>query len=128
MRTSNVVKLILVFIIFSFLHVFLQTETIKLGYEVKSKEDKLEQLTDSNHVLKYNIYALESPYSLDKRVLLQDSSLKTLKPIQVLGLYAESTPGRTEVANRRNPLFNGPVVLALKKFFTGGQAEAKTIK
>jgi hypothetical protein len=108
--------------------VFLQTETIKLGYEVKNKEDKLEQLIDNNHVLKYNIYALESPYSLDKRVLLQDSNLKALKPIQVMGLYTESTPGSIDTDNRKNSLFNGPALLALKKFFTGRQAEAKTIK
>ncbi|MFC1708538.1 hypothetical protein ACFL2J_00565 [Candidatus Omnitrophota bacterium] len=128
MKTSKIVILIAVFVFFSFLHVFLQTEIIKLGYEVKKNEDKFQELVDNNHVLKYNIYALESPYSLDRRVLLRDSSLKVLRPVQVLGLYTETSPGFIEVDRRSKSLFKGPVFLAVKKFFTGKQAEAKTIK
>lgn len=128
MKTSKIVVLIFTFILFSFLHVFLQTEIMKLGYRVKQKEDKLQELVDNNHVLKYNVYVLESPYSLDRHVLLKDSNLKALRPIQVLGLYPESDPGYIEAAKSSNSLFKGPVFLALRKFFTGKQAEAKTIK
>ncbi len=128
MKTSKIIALIFMFIIFAFLHVFLQTETIKLGYQVKKNEDKLQELIDNNHVLKYNIYALESPYSLDRHVLLKDSNLKALKPFQVLGLYPESNTGYIEVDKNRNPLLRNPVFLAFRKLFTGRQAEAKTIK
>ncbi|MBL7198027.1 MAG: hypothetical protein ISS47_08000 [Candidatus Omnitrophica bacterium] len=128
MKTSKIVTLIFIFILFAFLHIFLQTEIIKLGYEVKKNEDSFQELIDNNHILKYNIYVLESPYSLDRHVLVKNSNLKVLKPVQVLGLYSESDIGYLERDKRNNPLLKNPVFLALRKFFTGKQAEAKTIK
>ena len=128
MKTSKIITLIFIFVLFAFLHVFLQTETIKLGYEVKKNEDKLQDLIDNNHILKYNICALESPHILDRQVLLKDSNLKALKPFQVHGLYPESTIGYIETDRSRNSLFRNRVFLAFKKFLTGRQAEAKTIK
>ena len=128
MRTSKIITLILIFVSFSFLHVFLQTEIIKLGYEVKKNEDKLTELTEDNYVLKYNICALESPRRLDHHTVEKDSNLKTLEPFQVLGLYSKPNSIYGETEENVNSLFNKPAFLALKKFFTGRQAEAKTIK
>ncbi|MFC1646487.1 hypothetical protein ACFL2Y_04845 [Candidatus Omnitrophota bacterium] len=128
MKTSKIITLIFIFVFFAFFHVFLQTETIKLGYEVKKNEDKFQECIDNNNILKYNISALESPHVLNRQVSLKDSNLKALKPFQVLGLYPESNIGYIETDRGRDSLVNNRVFIALKKFFTGRQAEAKTIK
>jgi len=127
-KTSKIITLILIFILFSFLSVFLHTEIIKLGYEIKKNEDKFQELIDNNRILKYNIYALESPYSLDRHVLLKNSNLKALKPFQVLGVYSELTIEQINIEESRPSWFKNPVFVTLKKFFVGKQAEAKTIK
>jgi hypothetical protein len=119
MRTSKMVMLIFVFVLVAFFHVFLQTEIIKLGYEVKKNEDRLQELVDNNRVLNYNIYALESPYSLDKHVLLKNSNLKSLKPIQVLGLYSDSDSNYFD--KQGNIFFNNPVFLAFKKLLVSNR-------
>ncbi|MFH1622091.1 MAG: hypothetical protein ABIA97_03100 [Candidatus Omnitrophota bacterium] len=128
MKTSKIITLILIFILFSFLHVFLHTEIIKLGYEVKKNEDKFQELIDNNHILKYNIYTLESPYSLDRHVLLKNANLKALKPFQVLEVYSEPAIEHVDIETSRATWLKNPVFVALKKFFVSKQAEAKTIK
>lgn len=128
MRTSKIITLILIFVSFSFLHVFLQTEIIKLGYEVKKNEDRLQEFVEDNYVLKYNICALESPRRLDRYIVEKNSNLKTLEPFQILRLYSKPNPIYGEAEKNVDSLFNRPAFLALRKFFIGRQAEAKTIK
>ena len=129
MKTSRIIAIIFIVIFFAFFHVFLQTEIIKLGYEVKDNEDTMQQLLENKRVLQYNIYTLESPYRLERYVVAKSSSLKHLDPIHVLGLYSESRP--EYVSNKKDSkesLFDNSLLLSLKKLFTGKQAEAKTIK
>lgn len=128
MRTLHIITLIFVLILFAFLHVFLQTETIKLGYQTKKNEDRLQQLVENNHVLKYNICSLESPYRLERYLLVKNSDLKTLEPVQIFGLSRGSKSRYTNKDRKESLLFNNYIFLSLKKLFTGKQAEAKTIK
>lgn len=128
MKTSKIITINFIFILFALLHVFLQTEITKLGYQIKRKEDKFQEIVDNNRILKYNIYALESPYSLDKYALLDKSKLKIMKPVQVFGLYPEAKSKYTRKDKGNNFLSKNPVFVVLKRFFTGKQAEAKTIK
>ncbi len=107
---------------------FLQTEIIKLGYQVKKNEDKTQEIVDNNRILKYNIYSLESPYSLDKHVLLKNSDLKVMNSLQILSMYSESKQKYVEKKDKNNTLFKNPAFLAVRTFFTGRQAEARTIK
>lgn len=128
MKTSKIIILIFMFIAFAFLHVFLQIEIIKLGYQVKRNEDRFQELVDNNNILKYNIYALESPYSLNKYAQANSPTLRILKPVQVLSLYTASKTKYFQQDKNKSFLFNSPVFLALKKLFSGRQAEARTIK
>lgn len=124
MRTSTIIIIIFIFFVFAFLQVFLQTEIIKLGYQVKRNEDKLQEVIDNNNILKYNIYALESPKNLDKYASIKNSNLKILKPVQVVSLKSQTKQKHSQDNKKtRNPIF-----LALMRFFSGKQAEAKTIK
>lgn len=128
MKTSKIIALIFIFVVFAFIHVFLQTEIIKLGYQVKKNGDRAQELVDNNNILKYNIYALESPFSLDKYVSSKSPNLRTIKPIQVLSLYSESKIKYLEKDKKNTFLFNNQIFLALKKFFSSKQAEARAIK
>lgn len=95
---------------------------------MKKNEDKFQEFIDNNRVLKYNIYALESPYSLERFVLAENSNLKNLEPFQVLSLYPESKTQYSKKNKGKFFLFDNALFLSLRKFFTGKQAEAKTIK
>ncbi|MDD5617847.1 MAG: hypothetical protein PHG69_02030 [Candidatus Omnitrophica bacterium] len=128
MKISKIITLNFIFVAFALLHVFLQTEITKLGYQVKNNEDKCQEIVDSNYVLKYNIYALESPGNLDKYVLLKNSNLKMLKPVQVVGLSSESAPVYLRKKEDGSLLSNNSVFLVLKRLVSPKQAEAKTIK
>ncbi|MDD5292229.1 MAG: hypothetical protein PHY46_03505 [Candidatus Omnitrophica bacterium] len=125
MRISKIIGLNIFIVIFALIHVFLQTEITKLGYQAKQNEDRCQGLVDNNRVLKYNIYALESPNTLDKYVLLKNSKLKVLKPVQVFGLY----PGQESeyLAKKENsglPNKNS-AFLVFRKFVSARPAEAK---
>jgi hypothetical protein len=128
MKISKIIILNIIFVVFALLHVFLQTEITKLGYQVKKNEDKCQELIDTNRVLKYNIYALESPNTLDKYVLLKDSHLKVLKPAQVLGLNIKAESTYLQKKENSGALVKNSVVFALKRLLSAKQAEAKTIK
>ncbi|MDD5006133.1 MAG: hypothetical protein PHS93_06500 [Candidatus Omnitrophica bacterium] len=128
MRMSKIIIINFTFVIFALLHVFLQTEITKLGYEIKRNEDKFQRLVDNNNILKYNIYALESPHSLDKYVSLNNSKLKILKPVQVFGLYPKAESKYVAENKSNNLLSNNAVLVTLRKIFASKQAEAKTIK
>jgi hypothetical protein len=126
MRIPKIIVLNFVFVSFALLHVFLQTEITKLGYETKKNEDKCQELIDNNRVLKYNVYALESPNTLDKYVLLKDSKLKVLKPVQVEGISSQSSPSYlARRVNSAQPDKNS-LLLVLKRFVSVKQAEAET--
>jgi len=106
-------------------HVYLQTEIIKLGYQIKDKEDSYQELTDNNRVLKHNVFALESPCSFENNMLLADSSMQMLKPSQVLNLYSVT---KSQVSQEQETGFlRNPVFLAIRKIFSGKPAEAKPI-
>lgn len=107
------------------MHVFLQTEITKLGYKAKKNEDKLQELVENNNILNYNIYALESPGSLDSHVVLNDYNLKILKPVQVFGLYPEYRAEHSIKDKNSSSLSRTPVFVVLRRFFTGKQAEAR---
>lgn len=127
MKTSEVASLIAVFLVFSFAHVFFQTEIIKLGYQTKHNEDVLQDLVEDNHVLQYNICMLESPYSLERQVLTKGSALKDLEPFQVLSFAPEAK--NTKMAHgetAQEP--ESTILLSLQRFFTGKEAEAESLQ
>jgi len=125
MRISKIIGINFIIVVFALIHVFLQTEITKLGYQVKQNEDKCQETVDNNRVLKYNIYALESPNTLDKYVLLKDSKLKVLKPAQVFGLYPEHNSVYL-AKKENNSLPNSNSALAVfKKLISARPAEAK---
>jgi len=126
MRTSKVILLISIFFLFAFLQVYIQTETIKLGYKTKQNEDNLEELVDNNRVLRYNISTLESPAHLDKHILNNDSDLKIVNPVQILSLNNNRKP--KVLALSKTAKTDNQFVLALKQIFSAKQAEAKTTK
>jgi len=126
MRISKIITLNLVFVSFALLHVFLQTEITKLGYIVKKNEDKCQDLIDNNRVLKYNVYALESPNTLDKYVLLKDSKLKILKPVQVLGMPSKSESSYSAKKEKDSLANKNSVFLVFKRFVSARQTEAET--
>lgn len=129
MKASRIIAFVILIMFFAFLHVFLQTEIIKVGYRVKHNEDALQELLENNRVLHYNIYALESPYRLEQYVAKRNFRLKHLEPIQVLSVYPERPMRYVRVReNKKQPLLDNAFVLSLKKLFTGKQAEAKTIQ
>ena len=129
MKASRIVTFILLIMFFAFLHVFLQTEIIKVGYRVKHNEDTMQELTENNRVLHYNIYALESPYRLEQYVAKRNFTLKHLEPIQVLSVYPKRETRYVRIKERKKqPLLDSSLLLSLKKLFIGKQAEAKTIQ
>ncbi|NQU19521.1 hypothetical protein HQ550_05160 [bacterium] len=128
MKTPKIIIINLICVVFALFHVFLQTEITKLGYQIKKNEDRFQELIEDNHILKYNVYTLESPYSLNKYALLDNSNLRILRPAQVFGLYPEFKPNLLKEDKNKNFLSKNPVFIALRRFFTGKQAEAKTIK
>lgn len=125
MKVFRIITLNFVFVAFALLHVFLQTEITKLGYRVKQNEDKCQGVIDNNRVLKYNIYALESPNTLDKYVLLNNSKLKTLRPVQVLGLHPQSEPAYSAKKESNNLLAKNSLFLGLKRFISARQVKAE---
>lgn len=128
MGYRRIIALIFTLIIFAFLHVFFQTEIIKMGYQTKENEDIFQELIENNHVLKYNIYALESPYSLGRYILTKNSNLKLMEPFQVLSLKQGPSKESSNKNKEIISLFDNYIFLSLRKFFTGKQAEAETIK
>lgn len=129
MSVTKTVIFIFIIIFFAFLHVLLQTETIKIGYRVKHNEDILQELLENNRVLHYNIYALESPYRLDRYLSKKHMELKHLEPLQVLSVrsaYEKEYASAKDAIQQSVP--DNALLLSLKKLFTGKQAEAKTIK
>ena len=129
MSVSRTIFFIFMAILFAFLHVFLQTETIKMGYQLKRNEDALQELIENNRVLHYNIYALESPYRLERYVGKKQAALKHLEPLHVLSVQAAH---EKELASAKDvaqePPLDDSLLLSLQKLFAGKQAEAKTIK
>jgi hypothetical protein len=68
---------------------------------------------------------LESPSTLDKYVLLKDSKLKILKPVQVLGMPSESESSYLAKKDKNSLLGKKSVFLALKRFVSAKQIEAE---
>lgn len=129
MKTSRIIISIFLIMFFAFFQVFLRTEMMKLGYRVKQNEDTMQELLEDNRVLHYNIYALESPYRLERYVANRNSSLKHLNPIQVVSAYPEQATQYVRIKERKKqPLLDNSLLLSLKKLFVGKQAEAKTIQ
>jgi hypothetical protein len=96
-----------------------------LGYQLKKNEDKCQEFIDTNRVLKYNIYALESPNTLDKYVLLKDSKLKMLKAAQVMAISSQAQASYLTQRENNNLLTHNPLSLVLKRFVSVRQTQAE---
>ena len=126
MKITKITVIILLITFIALSQVYLQTEIVKLGYQIKERQDQYQQLVDNNNVLKYNIFVLESPYNLEKNICLADSRVNIVRPSQVMNLYA--IQNSQLVQEESQGLLKHPVFLAIKKFFAGRPAEAKPIK
>ena len=125
MRMPKIIIVISLVTCWALSHVYLQTEIIKLGYQIKDKEDVFQEFADNNRVLKHNVFALESPCSFENNLLLADSSMQMLNPSQVLNLYSAT---KKEVGQEQEMGFlKNPMFLAIRKIFSGKPAEAKPI-
>ena len=126
MRYNKIITLIVIFTVFAFLHVFFQTEILKLGYTVKEKEDVFQHVTDTNRTLRFNNYVLESPYNLERYVSV-DSQLSIAKPHQIINVVY-GRPKQQGSSQDQQMRFRFPVLVQLRNIFSGRTAEAETIQ
>jgi len=131
MKIHKIIPIVLAITIIGLIKVYLQTEIIKIGYQLKERQDQFQQLVDNNNVLKYNIFVLESPYTLGRKIFLTDAHINIIKPSQVVSISTTESKQlpQQQIPQQQNQIdLKHPILWAVKKFLTGSAAEAQPIK
>ena len=75
----------------SICYVHQQIELVKHSYEVRSNQQKLNDLLDQTRILQYNVIALETPVNLEKRLEANDVNLIQPQRGQVVHIAGRNT-------------------------------------
>lgn len=108
-------------------YVFLQTETVKLGYEITRTRNVMENCLDRKTSLEYTLSSLESPVSLEKNLFLEKQGFEmapSCKLVKVGGSPKDMTYDTLE-SPAKGSIF---MRLAWNSLFASRSAEAKTLK
>lgn len=127
MRTSKCIALTVLGTVLCLLHVFLQTEIVKFGYEINSASQILDTQKDKQTSLQFVLSSMQSPLNIDKS-LSSDKDVYQLP--DSFKLVKLSPAGSSVDSGMTAPDRAAPVLrrFAFSTFFTGRQAEARTIK
>lgn len=129
MRTSRSILFTALGTVLSLLYVFQQTEIVKLGYKITSAQNVLEQCFDRKTSLEYTVFSLESPFNLDKSLLLQKDGFEMPQTYKLVKVGpAKNVAGARVKTARSASRTAGIRRLAFLSLFADKQAEAKTIK
>jgi len=108
------------------LYVFLQTEVVKLGYQITASQKVLEASLDRNKTLEYNLSTLESPLNIDKNLFLKGDGYEMAKDYKLVKVGpASGEAAAPETAVAKAPAWKR---FALQVLFGSRQAQAQTIK
>lgn len=113
--------------VFCLFYVFLQTEAVKLGYEITRAQNVLEVSLDRKTSFEYMLSSLESPLSLEKNLFSENQQFEiaqTYRMVKVGGTPKDMTPVGVE-SPAQGSIF---MRLAWNSLFASRSAEAKTIK
>ena len=100
-------------------YVYEEVEAVKIGYEIRKKDEKKTLLLDRARALKYNIAHLQAPHNLEKKLSAQRIELQAPKSWQTLVFADDRAKGSGIAGNTLNRPF-------ISRFFVGtAQAEAK---
>ncbi len=118
-RFTKIFSFICVGVAMSLLYVAGHVETIKLSYEIRSKERNLAEAYDTMKNLKYHLASLKSPSQLEHRMIETDLELIPVQNVRVLR-FAKRTLPKVETAGVRP---EGPM---RAHFLTVKEAQAET--
>lgn len=127
MRMSRAILYTAFGTVFCLFYVFLQTETVKLGYEITRAQNVMENCLDRKTSLEYTLSSLESPVSLEKNLFLEKQGYEmapSCKLVKVGGSPKDMTYDALE-SPAKGSIF---MRLAWNSLFASRPAEAKTLK
>lgn len=113
--------------IFCLFYVFLQTEAVKLGYEITRAQNVLETCLDRKASLEYALTSLESPINLEKNLFQEKQGFEmaqTCKLVKVETVSSDAAPQVMDLPARGSIFMR----LAWNSLFASNSAEARTIK
>lgn len=112
------------------LYVFLQTEVVKLGYQITTTQKVLETSLDRKKALEYNLSTLESPLNIDKKLFLKGDGYEMAKDYRLVKVGMPAGRAGTAAAAKETRVAKVSVWkrLALQTLFASKQAEARTIQ
>ena len=90
MRPAKALSLLFITTLIALFYVNLQVEQIKLGYQIKKKEEIYGRLLDQNKILRYNTLALRSPGKVEKLLLAKKINMEMPAKISYLVLEKRS--------------------------------------
>ncbi len=104
----------------SLFYVYEEVEAVKIGYQIRSLEERKTQFLDRARALQYNVARLKAPHNLEKKLQSQRIVLESPKSWQTIVL---PEPGRKPVASWQPWIMRPPF---FSKLFLGtAQAEAR---
>ena len=90
MRPAKALSLLFITTLVALAYVSLQVEQVKLGYQIKKKEEIYARLLDQNKILRYNNLALKSPKKMEKLLLAKKINMEMPAKINFLVLEKRS--------------------------------------
>lgn len=121
MSLSKLLTTIMLIATISIFFVHQQTELIKQSYELRSNQNKLDDLLDRNRILEYNVIALKAPTNLESRLTAYDIKLVSPERRQVVRLANSSIEKESKAIQNSQPQ-----MASFLSFFTlSREAQAK---
>ena len=120
MKISRFLTLVVLITGISLFYVHQQIELIKFSYKIQSHQHRLDDLLDQNRILKYNVIALKTPFSLENRLRQSDIEMILPERWQVVRVAG---PRMEKASSQERPLT--PLYSFLRFFAFGREAQAK---
>ncbi len=113
--------------VFCLFYVFLQTEAVKIGYEITRAQSVLETCLDRKTSLEYTLSSLESPLNFEKNLFQEKQGFEMAQTCKLVKVGGEPKDMTSQVAE---PAVKGSIFmrLAWNSLFASRSAEAKTVK
>lgn len=96
MRPTRPLVFIIILTVLALFYVDLQVQQIKLGYQIKKKEEVHARLLDQNRILRYNTLALRSPGKMEKSLLARKINMEMPQQTKLL-VYRNKQAGNAVV-------------------------------
>ena len=127
MKLLKFVKMMVMVTSLALVYIHLQMQIFDLAYRGKIKEKMIQELSDQNGRLRYNILSLKSSAHLGVRLLKDDSSMKFLDNEKIVRVAGPEVLVATNNLNTQKNLVKQPNPW-LNFFSLRSQAEAKQVE